>query len=451
MPGKRKKPTSGDGRISASDKELRALQQELRRATSLEDQLRKEIVDLKRRVREGESARSTVAELSRELHHRTRRLEQELVVARQFQRLFVPPALPVFPQTRMAVHYKASPRVGGDLYDVFDMGNSCVGIFIADASGEGLPASLITAVTKMALDTFRQNEYSPRVIMERVNRQVLRNTLDHQFFTGFLGVLDLETLRMKYVNAAHPCPVVYGPGRFELLDTEGLCCGIFEEPNYEEKEIALKAGDRVLFYTRGLVEMCNDSGKAFDHHTLYQLLRKSAEVEVGTLVEELAECFFKHLAGAEQMEDLTLIGLQLVPREAKEDRIVIPSEPMQLNRVESLILNRMEALNYGERTIFGVRLAIEEAVINAIKHGNRMDKAKKVTITYSVDRDECVVSVADEGPGFDPSAVPDPTTDENLELPHGRGLVLIRAYMDEVSYNDKGNTVTMRKKAPWRE
>jgi len=125
-----------------------------------------------------------------------------------------------------------------------------------------------------------------------------------------------------------------------------------------------------------------------------------------------------------------------MPREAKEERVVIPSEPMQLARVESLILSRLEALNYGERALFAVRLALEEAVINAIKHGNRMDKARHVTITYSVDSRQCVIGVEDEGPGFDPKAVPDPTADENLEpgacLTTGRiditdmGLILLR-------------------------
>src|SRR5208283_39742 len=99
--------------------------------------------------------------------------------------------------------------------------NSCVGILVADASGNGLSATLATAVAKIAFDTFRQNEYSPKAIMERMNRQIARNTLDDQFLTAFLGILDLETLRFKFVNAAHPRPVLYGPDRFELLDTEG--------------------------------------------------------------------------------------------------------------------------------------------------------------------------------------------------------------------------------------
>jgi serine/threonine-protein kinase RsbW len=429
--------------------EVHALRTDLDHANVQIEQLRRQSDELSRRAQDGEHAKSTVARLSQELHNRTLRMEQQLAVARQFQRLFMPPALPAFPQVRFAVKYQPSPRVGGDLYDVCDMGNSCVGVLVADAAGNGLSATLITAIAKMAFDTFRQNEYSPKAILEKMNLQIVRNTLEDQFLTAFLGILDLETLRLKFANASHTCPILYGPKRFALLDTEGLCCGMFEEPRYEEKEIQLRAGDRILFYTRGLVRMCNARNQAYADRRLHKLLRANRDLEIGAAVEQIGEDFSRHLAGAEQAEDLTIVGLEVVPRETKEERVVIPSEPMQLARVESLILSRLEALNYGERVLFAVRLALEEAIINAIKHGNRMDKAKHVTVTFSVDRDECVVAVEDEGPGFDPSAVPDPTADENLELPHGRGLVLMRAYMDDVTFNAKGNRVTMRKKAPW--
>lgn len=440
-----------ESRSHATGGQLRVLQTELAQARALVAQLQSENQELRRRAEEADSAQNAVAELSRELHNRTMRMEQQLAVARQFQRLFVPPALPQFPEARFAVRYQASPRVGGDLYDVFNMGNSCVGIFVADASGYGLTATLITAVAKMALDTFRQNEYSPKVILEKVNNQVLRNTLENQFLTAFLGVIDLETMRMKYVNAAHPLPIVYGKDRFETLDTEGLCCGMFEEPKYEEREIQLQPGDRVLCYTRGLIEMCNAQGSAYDCRRLSELLKANADLEISAMIDRVAEDFSAHMCGNEQIEDFTLVGLEVLPREVSHERIVIPSEPMQLSRVESVILSRLETLNYGERATFAVRLALEEAVVNAIKHGNRMDKAKRVTITYSVDDRECQISVEDEGPGFDPGAVPDPTAEENIERPSGRGLMLIRAYMDEVAHSNQGRRITMRKKAPWAE
>jgi serine/threonine-protein kinase RsbW len=92
-----------------------------------------------------------------------------------------------------------------------------------------------------------------------------------------------------------------------------------------------------------------------------------------------------------------------------------------------------------------VRLALEEAVVNAIRHGNKLDPEKKIFVSYLVEDARITISVEDEGPGFDLDSVPDPTAEENLEADHGRGILLMRVYMDEVVYNEKGNRVTLTK------
>jgi len=441
---------SGEDAVSAPE-DVRILQAELKEARSEIARLRALLAPLQEELKGLQATRQEVERLSHELEQQTGRIEQQLAVARQFQSLFNPPALPEIEGVSFAIRYEPCRLVGGDLYDIFDMGNSCVGILVADVAGHGLATTLVTAVARMAFDTFRQNEYSPRVIMEKVNTQVMRHTLSNQFLTAFLGVLDLETSRMKYVNAAHPRPVVCAPDRFELLDTEGLCCGMFEEPRYGEKEIVLRPTDRLILFTRGLIDSFGPDCQPYGEARLHAFLKAHCDAPPAEIVKLVMEDFRGHIGQTEPTEDITILALSLAPRRAFEDRIVIPSEPQLLHRIENRILSRLEALNYGERALFGVRLALEEAVINAIKHGNKMDKAKKVTVTYSITDKECVISVEDEGEGFDPSAVPDPTDDANLELPHGRGLVLMRAYMDEVSYNEKGNRVVMRKKAPWAD
>lgn len=114
-------------------------------------------------------------------------------------------------------------------------------------------------------------------------------------------------------------------------------------------------------------------------------------------------------------------------------------------RVADALLDQLQARGYSEVTVFAVRLAVEEALNNAIRHGNRLDPEKKAELVYEV-TDECVdIRVSDEGPGFDFHQVPDPTLDENLDKPTGRGLMLMRAYMDVVEYNDKGNELHMVK------
>ena len=81
------------------------------------------------------------------------------------------------------------------------------------------------------------------------------------------------------------------------------------------------------------------------------------------------------------------------------------------------MLRKIAQLHYSEATTFAIKLAMEEALINAVKHGNRFDLSKKVTANFDIDAEQAVITIADEGDGFDPVAVPDPTTDENLEKP----------------------------------
>jgi len=125
--------------------------------------------------------------------------------------------------------------------------------------------------------------------------------------------------------------------------------------------------------------------------------------------------------------------------------VLIPSDPAEARRVQEEIEAALKAEQYSEKDIFGIKLALEEALVNAIKHGNCLDRGKTVRVHYRVHAEQFDVLIADEGPGFDPADVPDPTALENLERPCGRGLMLMRYYMSEVSYNCRGNSVHMRK------
>jgi len=125
--------------------------------------------------------------------------------------------------------------------------------------------------------------------------------------------------------------------------------------------------------------------------------------------------------------------------------VVISSDPAEARRVQDEIEGFLRAHHYAERDIFGIKLSLEEALVNAIRHGNGMDRAKKVQIGYRIQADRCEIHITDEGTGFDPGDVPDCTAAENLERPCGRGLMLMRHYMSEVSFSNRGNSVCMVK------
>ena len=123
--------------------------------------------------------------------------------------------------------------------------------------------------------------------------------------------------------------------------------------------------------------------------------------------------------------------------------MIVESKPSAVAGLCEPILCKLQGSGFSKEDVFAVHLALEEAFINAVKHGNKMDPSRKVTIDYSVDLDKVEISMTDQGEGFDPEDVPDPRVGQNLYRPEGRGLLLINSYMDVVKFNERGNRVYM--------
>ena len=125
---------------------------------------------------------------------------------------------------------------------------------------------------------------------------------------------------------------------------------------------------------------------------------------------------------------------------------VIPSEPAATRDVQKQVVQRLERCGYEDQNLFAIRLALEEGMMNAIKHGNRNDPEKTVRIEATVTPRRTEIIIEDQGPGFDRTNVPDPCCDENLLKTSGRGILLMEAYMDKVQYTRGGRRVKMTKK-----
>ena len=125
--------------------------------------------------------------------------------------------------------------------------------------------------------------------------------------------------------------------------------------------------------------------------------------------------------------------------------VVVPNDLRFVREPEARIMAELRRCGYDDDTVFAIKLAFEEAVTNAVKHGNCGDRRKRVHLRYYVDGRRVVFMVRDEGCGFRPEQVPDPTADENLERPSGRGLMLMQSYMTRVCYSATGNEVWLLK------
>lgn len=142
--------------------------------------------------------------------------------------------------------------------------------------------------------------------------------------------------------------------------------------------------------------------------------------------------------------------VEFMPQQQPDGRalqldLIVPSDTLEARRALERLENELRSCEVPDRDTFSIVMAIEEALINAIKHGNQLDPAKKVHVNFRIEGFSCTVEIRDEGPGFDPEDVPDPTDVENLERPCGRGLLMMRHYMHVVEYKSGGSVVYMQR------
>jgi serine/threonine-protein kinase RsbW len=128
--------------------------------------------------------------------------------------------------------------------------------------------------------------------------------------------------------------------------------------------------------------------------------------------------------------------------------VVLPSERGASRLIMEELLEHLGLHGWSPSDIFAIHLAAEEAIVNAILHGNKLDAAKTVRVTCTVSPELARIEVEDEGQGFDPAAVPDCRLDERLDAPNGRGVMLMRTFMTRIEYNERGNRVLMEKQRP---
>jgi serine/threonine-protein kinase RsbW len=125
--------------------------------------------------------------------------------------------------------------------------------------------------------------------------------------------------------------------------------------------------------------------------------------------------------------------------------VVVGSKQEAAEKVFAQILAKLKELNFSNDDMFAVHLGLEEAFVNAVKYGNKSEPEKKVTVKYQIEPGKVILSIEDEGEGFMPESIPNPTVGDNIYKIGGRGLFLIRSFMDKVDFNEKGNCICMTK------
>ena len=212
---------------------------------------------LERELAEGRAAR-----------RRDHKQQREAEEARLIQRGLLPTTTPQVAGVDLSVTWLPADGVGGDCFDTLGFGN-VLGVSIADIAGKGLPAALLMSNLQAAVRAFAQDAVSPASINNSINRLLCRNMASGRFATFCYARIEPSAGRVVYSNAGHNPPLLLRVnGTVELLSDGGMVLGIFPDNQYEQSEISLASGDRLLFYTDGITEARNPEGDEYGEERL---------------------------------------------------------------------------------------------------------------------------------------------------------------------------------------
>ncbi len=385
---------------------------------------------------------------------------EDLAIARKIQAAMVPSRLPAIDGLECAALYQPSLHVGGDLFDIVQISDDIIAITIFDVASNGVPAALISALAKVSFANQTRLITSPRIVMERVNEEMIRNVDSNYFITACVAYLDLHDNKLTYCNAAHPYPLIYrsDANTLEHIKSTGVCLGVFEKGHYEEKSLYVGSGDWLMFFTDGIYGLYSKDNELAGRKGFEQdLLASTKNLSPISFISQLKHRCEK--IGLDKLtDDVSAVGIEFLTQ-SRKDQIKVklgfnPTDPVylqtinyfeEMDKATSIILSAMDGLGYADESIRKMKIILTELFANAIYHGNDGDHTKRVIIGHVIDKKKVLISIMDEGSGFDPSKVPDPTLPENLIKDCGRGLYIVKNYADSMTFNEKGNRVTITK------
>jgi sigma-B regulation protein RsbU (phosphoserine phosphatase) len=244
------------------------------------------------------------------------RIDQELRVAEDFQRMLLPKECPKIPGIEIAAASQPALEVGGDFYDFFWLDSDRLGLVIADVAGKGIPGALIMSMVRSVVRAESLHATSPRSVLERVNHTILTDTRDSVFITMVFAILDLSQSTLTFARAGHEPVVAYSPssppdgGEMRLLTPEGIALGLVDESIFSvinDHEIRLKEGDLFVFYTDGVIEARDKNAREYGQERFLEVIRTHAEEPPEALIETLVGDVRKFAHEGRQSDDITLV------------------------------------------------------------------------------------------------------------------------------------------------
>lgn len=252
-------------------------------------------------------------QVNEQLRNAQKTIEDELKKIGAIQRSFLPSRFPDHPEFEFGHYYGPCAQAGGDYFDVIEIGRSYWGLLIADVTGHGASAAVVMAITHTLMHSFTSSFHFPSTALKVTNEKLNEHLAPTFYVTMFYGVLNLETMRMRYSSAGHEPMFLYKAAehRIEHLKTaHGFPLKLLQTDDYDERETAIEPDDKLILFTDGLVEMRDKNGDLFSTARLEELVFKYHELPPQPFIEAILGEIGEFQDTSPFQDDVTLFVIQ---------------------------------------------------------------------------------------------------------------------------------------------
>ena len=398
---------------------------------------------------------STVSTLKRYIAEAAARIDKELEYAKQIQLSALPTNFPTGEDYSIYAQMIAAKEVGGDFYDFYKLNDTTVAFLAADVSGKGIPAAMFMMTAKTIIKDLAEGGMEVNDIFTKANEKLCENNEADMFVTAWMGILDLQTGKLKYANAGHNPPLLKrGDGTFEYLRSRaGFVLAGIDGFVYRVNEMELNAGDRLFLYTDGVPEATNAESELYGEDRLLSFMNRNAALQATQLLPALKADIDGFVGEAPQFDDITMLMFDYRPQTSSVRTVsrTFPATKDTLPDVLGFVEETLESCECSMKNQTAICIAIEEVFVNVASYayGEGSGNAA-LDISFDEVSRNVIFRLTDRGIPFDPLKKPDPDITLSIEERQigGLGIFIVKKTMDIVryEYQDNMNVLTMIKK-----
>ena len=351
----------------------------------------------------------------------------------------------------IASSFSAAKYVGGDFYDCFKVDDERLAVVIADVSGKGLPAAMFMATAVTLIRSNVHKGTSLAKAMEKANRELASNNSMKYFVTVWIGILDLRTGDLEYIDAGHNPPFARLGGEYTFVECKpDFVFGRKKKIRYNEQYMKLDVGDRLFLYTDGVTEAVSDDGSMYGEDRLKVALDSGTGLDVEGAVNLIKDDLAQFVGNHEQSDDITMLALEYTHRydRSYDEGITVPADNEGYARMMARLQQVLSENGCSARIVSEMQTACSEIFANIDMYAYGDNKGD-VRITMDVIDGTVRIQFTDTGEPFNPleHVDPDPVDNFKNRRKGGLGIMIVKKICDDVAYKrDKDrNILTIEK------